>query len=413
MGGKSETRQERRQREREQQKTGYVNPMDPRNFRMPTRRPVLPMILSLFIGMGLALVASNLYESKHKQAPSMATKKKVVHVPDFSLRGKSYGNILELAAAEVPAADFAELNLLCGSNLNGTKDIDIEGCLNRLDQLVEMVKSETARNWGRWQRDPAEYENSLAFYKMGMLITVVRKDYKACYNPALIMPPTVQNNRDDSFYNNASDIFLQGLLSDRKMGTCSSMPVLYVAIARRLGYPVHLVSAKGHLFCRWDDGKERMNFEGTGEGIRTDPDSKYMEWPFKISQQELSHSTYLKNLNPQQELAIFLSLRADCLIANGRNAEALTALSQALNLVELNGGLSGIIEHFALRPVIPDIVFRRKLEYHNHHLNPVMTSNTPYIPASPIPPDPTPQLPNPYLTPPIPQPQFLQNTIKR
>jgi hypothetical protein len=54
-------------------------------------------------------------------------------------------------------------------------------------------------------------------------------------------------------------LFLHGLTQGRG-GTCLSMPVAYVAVGRRLGYPLKLVTAKGHLFARWEslDGKERL-----------------------------------------------------------------------------------------------------------------------------------------------------------
>lgn len=43
--------------------------------------------------------------------------------------------------------------------------------------------------------------------------------------------------------------------------------MLYVAIGRRLGYPLKLVECKGHLFVRWEDAKERFNIEGTSRGL--------------------------------------------------------------------------------------------------------------------------------------------------
>lgn len=207
----------------------------------------MPFVLSVLMGMIVALVGVKVFSPVPKKE-AVNQKEETVHVPNFSLRGKTYGNVLELAPEEVPAADIAELNLLCGSGLNGTENTGIDECLKRLDQITEMVRSETERNWNRWQRDPAQYQNSLAHYKMGMVITVIRQDYKARYNSELITAPTGQSTQDDKFFRNGADVFLQGLLSDRKMGTCSSMPVLYVAVARRLGYPVHLVATKGHSF---------------------------------------------------------------------------------------------------------------------------------------------------------------------
>jgi hypothetical protein len=241
---------------------------------------------------------------------------------------------------------MAELNLLCGSQLEGTKHIDIEQCLEELDKLVVMVRNETKRNLGRWERNPAEYENSIAHYKMGMLITVIREDYKCKYNPDLVdleSPNFYKENiPDDVFFADASNVFLQGLLSGDKMGTCASMPVLYAVVARRLGYPVFLVASKGHLFCRWEDEKERRNFEGTGEGITCNTDDYYKKFPRPISDEELKQGYYLKNHTPQQELAGSLLSRSACLTAHNKHLDSSIAQLHALKLVMNHGGYIGL-----------------------------------------------------------------------
>jgi hypothetical protein len=55
------------------------------------------------------------------------------------------------------------------------------------------------------------------------------------------------------------------------------MPVLYVAQARRLGYPVSLVTTKGHLFDRWEGRGERFNVECTGHGMNRYDDAHYRQ----------------------------------------------------------------------------------------------------------------------------------------
>jgi hypothetical protein len=63
------------------------------------------------------------------------------------------------------------------------------------------------------------------------------------------------------------NLFIHGLLGGHG-GSCVTMPVLYAAIGRRLRYPIKLVGAKQHTFCRWDDGAgERFNIEGNVAGI--------------------------------------------------------------------------------------------------------------------------------------------------
>lgn len=67
--------------------------------------------------------------------------------------------------------------------------------------------------------------------------------------------------------------YLNGLL-DTQAGSCTTMPLLYLALAQRLGYPVYPVAAPQHLFCRYAaaDVKEQ-NIEATeGGGYSSDAD---------------------------------------------------------------------------------------------------------------------------------------------
>ena len=115
------------------------------------------------------------------------------------------------------------------------------------------------------------------------------------------------------------------------------MPVLYAAVARRLGYPVRLVTAHLHLFNRWEptpgSGQATFNLEGTNRGAgNIYPDSYYMAWPKLIGLEQQEAEGYLSSLSAAGELAIFLDTRGDCLRAAGRWAEAAQAYDHALRL---------------------------------------------------------------------------------
>jgi hypothetical protein len=347
-----ETRNERRARERREQKQGRSQPVPQRSSDdSRNSKPLIPWLILAFI-LGAATATILLKKHIKSDEPVQTSSSSDTQ----NLNAKDFSFVLSLAPEQVADYDIAELNLLCGAGLDGNEKADLNQCRKALDDLVRMVKAETDRNWQRFQRNPTEYQNSEAYYRMGMVITVIRQDFKAKYNPKLITDPS-KRTENEVFYKDASNVFLQGLLTGDKMGTCASMPVLYVAVGRRLGYPVHLVSTKGHLFCRWENDKERMNFEGTGEGVRTDPDEKYHKFPFSLTQQEIENSTYLKNLTRAQELAIFLDTRAACLVASQRNPEALIALAQAVRLAQKDG-LSGLIESMAFGETIPSHVFK-------------------------------------------------------
>lgn len=131
-------------------------------------------------------------------------------------------------------------------------------------------------------------------------------------------------------FTNSKDLFIHGMIDDTNGGTCVSMPALYVAIGRRLGYPLKLVLTKGHIFVRWDDGKQRFNIETTSNGgADSYPDEHYKTWPMKWTPQEVKGNRYLKSLSPSQELACFLASRGHCLLDNGRVREARDAYAAA------------------------------------------------------------------------------------
>jgi regulator of sirC expression with transglutaminase-like and TPR domain len=154
------------------------------------------------------------------------------------------------------------------------------------------------------------------------MITVLQQDFKVHYNSDRIDAPDFADSRD---------LFLHGILGQKRQGTCVSMPVLYVAIGRRLGYPLKLVTTKAHLFARWEstDGKEKLNIEATNQGLNCYPDDYYRNWPVPMTDEEVRHGHYLQSLTANEELAVFLSTRGHCLEANGRLTEAQLAHAQA------------------------------------------------------------------------------------
>ena len=116
------------------------------------------------------------------------------------------------------------------------------------------------------------------------------------------------------------------------MGTCSSMPVLYVAIGRRLGYPLKLATTKAHVFLRWEGNGERFDMEATGKGMNRYDDEHFKRWPFPVTEEEIAADGYLKSLSPAEELALFLSLRGQCLEAAGRMRDAVDSYTAAVRL---------------------------------------------------------------------------------
>jgi hypothetical protein len=196
--------------------------------------------------------------------------------------------------------------------------------MQKLDEWAWYVKAYSQKVAPKFERDPEQYENSPAYFRLLTMVTALQKGLGVRYNPELI-------DRDD-FFQDARNLFIHGILMGHG-GSCSSLPPLYVAIGRRLGYPLKLVSTKCHVFARWDDPQgERWNIECSGPGLNCFPDDYYRQWPLPITPEEEKRFCWLKSKTPREELSLFLGMRGHCWQANGRYREAAACFAWAAKL---------------------------------------------------------------------------------
>jgi hypothetical protein len=211
---------------------------------------------------------------------------------------------------ELGRYDIAAVNLACAEGLPEADDIDADYCLDTLDQWANAVRSYTTRLMPQFRRKPHEYENSEAYFRALALITVLQRDLGVRYNPAKIA--------EDAPFDTA-DSFIHGVIQGDG-GTCATMPVVYAAVGRRLGYPIKLASTRGkvfsHLFARWDDPRtgERFNIEAAGRGLTTPTDDYYRSDPlhrrYDLSPEVEAEGCFLRSMTPRMELVNFLGDRA-------------------------------------------------------------------------------------------------------
>jgi hypothetical protein len=245
------------------------------------------------------------------------------------------------------SCDIALLNLVAARGLPSTESVDIPACLEKLDSWACRVRIETLRHLYRFDPrggEPASefhYGNSLGRFLCYFLLQVLQEDCGVRYNPARKFHPD---------FCLPADLFIHGILEDTGAGgTCASMPVVYVAVGRRLGYPLRLVEARGHFFFRWDAPQgsfirwpnldacwlppDRFNVEGAGEGIAYYPDSHYIQWPELWTEVDFAHGRYLRSLTAREELAAFLIQRGECFWDLQQPDEAMKAYWFARKLV--------------------------------------------------------------------------------
>ena len=268
--------------------------------------------------------------------------------------------LLALKPHQLEDLDIGLTNLLCAEGLRGSENLDLDKSLSRLDEMATRVRLETDRNMHRFRSNPAEYENSEPYYRMTMLVTVLQQDFGIIYNPDRVTPVGVFES-NDKFFADSRDVFIHGLTGETKSGTCSSLPAFYIAVGRRLKYPLSLVSAKNHLFVRWEDQETRLNIEAAAVGMNTYDDAHYRKWPYPMTAQEEKENGFIKSMTAAEECAVFMSIRGHCLIAAGRHDEALTAHEQAVRLAPqaaLYGMILDIVKREAAardQPALPGV----------------------------------------------------------
>ncbi|MDO9542939.1 MAG: hypothetical protein Q7J98_11550 [Kiritimatiellia bacterium] len=223
-------------------------------------------VFLLFLAACLAYVCHK--PAKKESSPTIG--KSVTN----SIHPKTLDELLALSPDQLEKVDIALINLLCAVGLRGSENLDVEECLKTLDAWALNIGWQTKRNFHRFIEQPREYYNSLAYYRIGMMATILVQDMKIQYNPKL--EEQVQRNLNtqtlqdlNNFFNNSQDVFLHGLLSGKHYGTCSSMPFLYVAIGRRLGYRVNVAARKYHIYARYEEENgKHLNIEATeNQGI--------------------------------------------------------------------------------------------------------------------------------------------------
>ena len=216
----------------------------------------------------------------------------------------SYEAWCSLSDEELSKRDIAEANLFAANNLPMAGKLDIASLRRKLDDWADVAEHGIRRVWKK--RLAGERSDLTGDqFRVMVMITVLQRSLGVKYNWAF--------SHGEYDATDSRNLFIHGLLTGHG-GTCVTMPVLYAAIGRRLGFPIRLVGAKQHTFCRWDDGNgERFNIEATSPGFNLRPDEFYHTWPQPITQIELERGDYLHSLTPREELAFFIGQRGNCL----------------------------------------------------------------------------------------------------
>lgn len=243
----------------------------------------------------------------------------------------TWQQLTRLPGDQLGRQDIALANVACAVGLPDADRIDVSLCLDRLDWYTRSVHKDTERQLPRFRRHRYDYRNSEPYFRALVMITVLQRDCALRYHPWKI---------DDTVPLDTADVFIHGALLGAG-GTCASLPVVYLAVGRRLGYPLKLVSAKtknaSHLFVRWEqpDGNS-LNMEATSRGLNSDPDDYYRTGVYELTPEQERKGLFLKSMTPQQELAFFLMERGFRWLDYQNHRRAVEAMAWSCSLVPDN-----------------------------------------------------------------------------
>lgn len=248
------------------------------------------------------------------------------HIPDWRM-------LVDLDERELANFDVGAMNLACAPGLPQADRIDYSGCIVCLDRWAQGIREITRKGLeAEYPLQPSRYDHSEHLYRAVTLVLGLKHFCGVIYNPAKTGAKlTDPFDLDEQFIHGA----IQG-----PGGTCATLPVVYAAVGRRLGYPIRLVITKGHMFSRWDDPQTgvRFNIEGTvGNGFNTHDDQYYRSWPYTITDAEEAAFGWLSSLTPRQEFACFIASRAFQWWQLGMNRRAIAAQMIAVKVEGVQG----------------------------------------------------------------------------
>lgn len=234
--------------------------------------------------------------------------------------------LVTLPDSSLASLDIAEVNLACAAGLPGTEKIELFECLRRIDDMAHYVSQYTKRVLARF---PESGYTSEAEWRAAVQTKLMYGHLGVRYNMAKRNPDTALEPEDS---------FIHGIFIGAG-GTCASLPVLFAAIGRRLGYPIKLAftvgeskefpgKIMGHTFARWEDSDERFNIDHFDGQIAIPPDEHYRD-DYNVTSDMVRDGDLLKSLSPREEFAMFLRTRAQHMRDVKRFREAIEAITYA------------------------------------------------------------------------------------
>ncbi len=157
-------------------------------------------------------------------------------LPDFL-------ELSKLSDEELGRYDIAAVNLACAVGLPGAEVIDVAGCLAKLDEWAEGIRRTTKRLLNEEYPQKARlYGDSRPLYRAVKMVQALKAFCGVRYDPAKV-------NAGEDVPFDFHEHFIHGPIQGPG-GTCFTLPILFAAVGRRLGYPIRIARNRLHIFNR-------------------------------------------------------------------------------------------------------------------------------------------------------------------
>jgi hypothetical protein len=258
----------------------------------------------------------------------------------------SVDELLESPSSQRAAYGPAELSILCERDLPGEQQLDAASCLAALDRWTDCVRAETEKRIAPNAFRGIPGISSVSHCKAQALVDVVHDLIGANSHLASLEGGTFEEAVAEGLSLDPRDLFLSGMLNDPKASsrpTSVTMPWLYLAVGRRLGYPLRLAAQDGRLLLRWEGQDEQFTIDW--QQSWAEPAASVSELRFRVEQPgrepltlpsdqppSLIPASTMHLLTADDELAVLLNARGACWESHGQNTDALVSYAQAHQL---------------------------------------------------------------------------------
>jgi hypothetical protein len=223
----------------------------------------------------------------------------------------------------IDAHDLAEVNLRCSLGLADDVDQLFQDSIDLLDEWSQQLIDYISRIYGHFEKNPESFEHSENLFCAIAMVQFVQTALRVRYNISF-----AEGDYDAS---DSRNLFLTGVVTGFG-GTCVTLPILYAALAQRIGFPIEIGETWEHFYCVWDVDQNSFCFDAAGTGFIKRTHEDYRDFRKVVTPSDEVKNGFLRSRTRRELFASMANQRSNCLQDQFRFEEALEAAFLATRL---------------------------------------------------------------------------------